>query len=99
MYKHQLRVTGPSRWHASDVLVAEVSGLTSILDIQLGVNELISLEDLSQATPLVPRLVSAFGTAKGQVVVVVRFLGVVVRPHFVHPEPDRLANIVLQQEV
>ena len=52
--------------------------LTSICDSELRVDELVALQDLSETTPLMLGLLYARGGAEGQVVVVVRLLGVVI---------------------
>jgi len=56
-------------------------GRTAELELQLRVDQLVALQHLAQAAPLVRRLLAlALGLAEGQVIVVVRLLRVVVRP-------------------
>ena len=52
--------------------------LTAILDLQLGVDELIALQDLPQPTPLMSGLACPRRLAKRQIIIVVRLLRVVV---------------------
>ena len=58
--------------------------LTLEFDVYLAVDKLIALQDFPQATPF-PCWLSLVRLAEGQVVVIVRLLGVVVGPYFVDP--------------
>lgn len=62
----------------------EWSLLTFEFDVYLTVDELIALQDFTEATPF-PRWLSLVRLAEGQVVVVVCFLRVVVGPDLVDP--------------
>jgi hypothetical protein len=123
---------------------ASHSSLTSVLHVELRVNQLVALQHLAQAAPLVGSLAGAHRLAEWQVIVVVRLLWVVIlqgsreaafcqeammstepeveahsssvlnkaccidaalnkaatlaahRAHFVDPQPDVLADFVLQ---
>ncbi len=71
--------------------------LTLKLDFNLAVNELISLQNFTKSSPFVmsicfPRF------AVRQAVVVVGFLGVIVRSHFVHPKHDWIPYCILHQK-
>lgn len=69
--------------------------LTLELDLKLAVYELIALQYFSQSTPFVFGLPCISWGAEGKVVIVVCFLGVVIRSNLVYPEPDRLPIFVL----
>ncbi len=71
--------------------------LTLKLDFNLAVNELISLQNFTKSSPFVmsicfPRF------AVRQAVVVVGFLGVIVRSHFVHPKHNWITYCILHQK-
>ncbi len=71
--------------------------LTLKLDFNLAVNELISLQNFTKSSPFVmsicfPRF------AVRQAVVVVGFLGVIVRSHFVHPKHDWIPYCILHRK-
>lgn len=61
-----------------ELLQKRRGGRTSELDLQLGIDELVALQDLPEAAPLVLGLLGAGGRAEGQVIVVVCLLRVVV---------------------
>ena len=67
------------------------------LELDVGIDELVALQDLPEATPLVRRLRARRGrrAAERELVVVVRLLGVVVRAHLVLPEDHAVAHGVL----
>ena len=67
------------------------------LELDAGIDELVTLQDLPEATPLVRRLLVRRGlhAAERELVVVVRLLGVVVRAHLVLPEDHAVAHGVL----
>lgn len=71
--------------------------LTLKLDFNLAVNELISLQNFTESSPFVmsicfPRF------AVRQAIVVVGFLGVIVRSHFVHPKHYWIPYCILHQK-
>ena len=66
-------------------------------ELHVAIDELVALQDLPEAAPLVLRLppVRALHLAERQLVIVVRLLRVVERADLVDPQRDRVADEVL----
>ena len=73
--------------------------LTFELDLDFAVDEFVSLQDFTQASPFAFGFVSQgfWWLAERQLVIVVGLLGVVVRSHFIHVELDAFPVRVLRR--
>ena len=72
--------------------------LTSELELQLAVDQLVPLQHFAQAGPFVIGPLGAWRLAEGKLVIVVGFLRVVVRSDLVHPQANSLSNGVLHAD-